>query len=132
MQVDGTHFAKQVHSSKALRCQPGESSFEGWDSLASPVESHNGWASRCPYHVQGYADYIVLAVEGKFAENLTCIMNKGLRQVVNWCKRENLRVSTPKMVIVPLTLKRKGLGAYCILKINESVLPFPARLNIWR
>lgn len=38
--------------------------------------------------IQGFADDIVSVVHEKFPEALTDI-NEGVRQLVNWCKREN-------------------------------------------
>lgn len=62
------------------------------------------------YHVQGYANDTDLAGQGRFSEAIADIMNEGLQQLVNWCRRQNLRVNASKMVILPFTHKRNGLG----------------------
>lgn len=51
---------------------------------------------------------------------ITDIMNKGLRQLADWCRRENLKVNASKRVVIPFTRKRKGLGAFQNVLINDD------------
>jgi len=77
------------------------------------------------YYIQSYADDIAIVVFGKFPNTVTDLMNRGLREINNWCKKEGLGVNPQKTIIVPFT--RKNLR--CIgpvryqninLKLSES------------
>jgi hypothetical protein len=69
----------------------------------------------------GYADDIVIIVQGKFAHTLRDVMQKGLNVVVKWAGKEGLNISPHKTAIVTLTKKRilEGLGP---LIINDKEL----------
>jgi len=60
----------------------------------------------------GYADDIVIIVQGKFAHIVREIMQEALNVVVKWAVKEGLNISPHKTAIVPFTTRRKteGLG----------------------
>jgi hypothetical protein len=60
----------------------------------------------------GYADNIVIIVQGKFAHTFREIMQEALNVVVRWTVNEGLNISPHKTVIVPFTNRRRieGLG----------------------
>jgi hypothetical protein len=60
----------------------------------------------------GYADNIVIIVQGKCAHSVREIMQEDLNVVVKWTVKEGLNISLHKTVIVPFTNRRKieGLG----------------------
>jgi hypothetical protein len=60
----------------------------------------------------GYADDIVITVQGKFAHTVREIMQKALNVVAKWAAKEGLNISPHKTAIVPFTNRRKleGLG----------------------
>jgi hypothetical protein len=60
----------------------------------------------------GYADDIVIIVQGKFAHTVTELMQQALNVVVKWAEKEGLNISPHKTAIVPFTNKRilEGLG----------------------
>lgn len=92
-----------------------------------PLDGLLAVLSQSPYHAEGYADNILLAVQGRFIT----IMNYRLQQLTNWCRRENLRLNAFKTLVIPFTYKRKGLGTFRTLETMSSVLPSPVRQNIW-
>jgi hypothetical protein len=65
----------------------------------------------------GYADDIVITVQGKFTHTVRELMQAALNEVVNWATKEGLSVSSQKTVVVPFTNKRKieGLGPLTLL-----------------
>jgi len=60
----------------------------------------------------GYADNMVIKVQGKFAHTVRDIMQEALNMVVKWAVKEDLNISPHKTAIVPLTNRRntEGLG----------------------
>jgi hypothetical protein len=55
----------------------------------------------------GYADDIVIIVQGKFAHTVRELMQEALNVVVKWGVKEGLNISPHKTAIVPFTNKRK-------------------------
>lgn len=72
-------------------------------------------------YIQGYADDIVLMVQGKYCNVVADMMNVGLRLVNRWCEREGLSVNPLKTVIVPFTRKR-NLESLSRLKLGNTQL----------
>ena len=70
------------------------------------------------YYIQSYADDIAIVVFGKFLNTVTDLMNGGLREINNWCKKEGLGVNPQKTVIVPFT--RKNLRGHEIPKYKSE------------
>jgi retron-type reverse transcriptase len=64
------------------------------------------------FNTFGYADKIVIIVQGKFAHTVREIMQKALNVVAKWAVKEGLNISPHKTAIVPFTNRRKieGLG----------------------
>ena len=60
----------------------------------------------------GYADGIVIIVQGTFAHTVREIMQEALNVVVKWAVKEGPNISPHKTAIVPFTNRRKieGLG----------------------
>ena len=60
----------------------------------------------------GYADEIVITVQGKFAHTVREIMQKALNVVAEWAVKEGLNISHHKTAMVLFTNRRKieGLG----------------------
>ena len=60
----------------------------------------------------GYADDIVIIVQGKYAHTVREIMQEVLNVVVKWVDKEGLSINPHKTAIVPFTNRRKteGLG----------------------
>ena len=60
----------------------------------------------------GYADDIIIVVQGKFAHTLREIMQEALNVVVKWAVKEGLNISPHKTAIVRFTNRRntEGLG----------------------
>jgi hypothetical protein len=61
----------------------------------------------------GYADDIVIIVQGKFANTIREIMQNSLNMVAKWAVKVGLNISPHKTAIVPFTNRRKieGLGS---------------------
>jgi retron-type reverse transcriptase len=64
----------------------------------------------------GYADDIVIIVQGKFAHTVREIMQKALNILAKWAAEEGLNISPQKTAIVPFTNKTipEGLGPLII------------------
>jgi len=64
------------------------------------------------FNTFGYADDIVIIVQGKFAHTVREIMQEALNVIVKWAVKEGLNISPHKTAIVPFTNKRntEGLG----------------------
>jgi hypothetical protein len=60
----------------------------------------------------GYADDIVIIVQGKFSYTVREVMQNALNMVSKWAAREGLNISPHKTAIIPFTNRRKieGLG----------------------
>jgi hypothetical protein len=60
----------------------------------------------------GYADDIVIIIQGKFAHTIREIMQNTLNMVAKWAVKEGLNIRSHKTAIVPFTNRRKieGLG----------------------
>jgi hypothetical protein len=69
----------------------------------------------------GYADDIVIIVQGTFANNVREIMQEALNVVAKWAAKEGLSISPQKTAMVPFNNRRKteGLGP---LKLNGKEL----------
>jgi hypothetical protein len=65
----------------------------------------------------GYADDIVIIVQGKFTHTVRELMQAALNEVVKWTTKEGLSISPQKTVVVPFTNKRniEGLGPLILL-----------------
>jgi hypothetical protein len=55
----------------------------------------------------GYADDIIIIVQGKFAHTVRELMEGALNVVVKWAVKEGLNISLHKTAIVPFTNRRK-------------------------
>lgn len=77
--------------------------------------------SEADIYAQGYADDIVLMVQGKYCNVVADIMNVGLRCVQTWCQREGLSVNPTKTTIVPFT-RKKNLESLSRLRLGPSKL----------
>jgi len=64
------------------------------------------------FSTSGYADDIVIIVQGKFTHTIGEIMQKALNVVLKWAVKDGLYISPHKRAIVPFTNRRKlkGLG----------------------
>ena len=64
------------------------------------------------FNTFGYADDIVIIVQGKFTHTIREVMQNALNVVVKWTVKEGLNISPQKTAIVPFTNRRniKGLG----------------------
>jgi hypothetical protein len=64
----------------------------------------------------GYADDIVIIVQGKFAHTVREIMQEALNVVAKWTVKEGLNISPHKTAIFPFIKRRKieGLGPLII------------------
>jgi hypothetical protein len=75
----------------------------------------------------GYADDIVIIVQGKFVHTVREVMQEALNLIVKWAVKEGLNISPHKTAIVPFTNRRKteGLGLLILhgkeLKILDEV-----------
>jgi hypothetical protein len=78
----------------------------------------------------GYADDIVIIVQGKFMHTVREIMQQALNVVDRWAKKEGLNISPQKTAIVPFTNRRKleGLGP---LTLHGKELKMLAKSSIW-
>jgi hypothetical protein len=65
----------------------------------------------------GYADDIVIIVQGKFTHTVKELMQAALNKVVKWTTKEGLNTSPQKTVVIPFTNKRnkEGLGPLTLL-----------------
>ena len=77
---------------------------------------------------QGYADDVVLMVQGKFTNTVADIMNDSLRHVTNWCQREGLSINPSKTVVVPFT-RKKNLESLSRLRIGSTQLEVSATVK---
>ena len=59
------------------------------------------------FSTYGYADDIVIIVQGKFAYTVRDIMQEALNVVVKWAVSEGLNISPHKTAIVPFTIEGK-------------------------
>jgi hypothetical protein len=55
----------------------------------------------------GYADDIVIIVQGKFANTVRELMKIALNMIAEWAVKEDLNISPHKTVTVPFTNRRK-------------------------
>jgi hypothetical protein len=62
------------------------------------------------FSTYGYADDIVIIVQGKFAHTVSEVMQQALNVVVKWAEREGLTISPLKTAIVPFTKRKKTEG----------------------
>jgi hypothetical protein len=69
-------------------------------------------ASGPGFNMLGYADDIVIIVQGKFAHTVGALMQSALNMVVKWAVKEGLKISPHKTAIVHFTNRRnvEGLG----------------------
>ena len=59
------------------------------------------------FNTFGYADDIVIIVQGKFAHTVREIMQNALNVVAKWAVKEGLNISPHKTAMVPFTNRRK-------------------------
>lgn len=59
------------------------------------------------YYTQGYADDIVILIQGKYLNTISEVMQSALKLVENWCSKVNLVVNPTKTTLIPFTRKRK-------------------------
>ena len=71
--------------------------------------------------VQGYADDIVLMVQGKFTNIVADVMNVNLQYVNKWCLAEGLHINPTKTVVVPFT-RKKNLDSLSRLRLGQTQL----------
>jgi len=62
------------------------------------------------FNTFGYADDIIIVVQGKFAHTVREIMQEALNVVVKWAVKEGLNISPHKTAIVPFTNRRNTEG----------------------
>ena len=84
------------------------------DSLLTELSEANIYA-------QGYADDIVIMVQGKYCNVVADIMNANLRRVNSWCNREGLSINPAKTIIVPFT-RKKNLESLSRLRLGPAAL----------
>jgi len=72
----------------------------------------------------GYADDIVIIIQGKFAHTVREIMEEALNMVVKWAVKEGLNISPHKTAIVSFTNRRntEGLGPLTLYGKELTVL----------
>jgi hypothetical protein len=58
------------------------------------------------FNTFGYADDIVIIVQGKFVHTVRELMQKSLNVVGKWAVKEGLKISPHKTAIVPFTNRR--------------------------
>jgi ribonuclease HI len=68
----------------------------------------------------GYADDVVIVVQGKFGSSVSDIMNDALRHVALWCEKEGLSVNPSKTCLVPFT-RRRNLNLKDILFFGKKL-----------
>jgi len=71
--------------------------------------------------VQGYADDLVLMVQGKFVNVVADVMNVNLQLVNDWCHGEGLSINPSKTVVVPFT-RKKNLESLSRLRLGPTQL----------
>jgi retron-type reverse transcriptase len=59
------------------------------------------------FRTLGYADDIVIIVQGKFAKTVRGLMQSALNMKAEWAVKEGLNISPQKTAIVPFTNRRK-------------------------
>jgi hypothetical protein len=75
------------------------------------------------FNIFGYADDIIIIVQGKFAHTVRELMQTALNLAVKWAVKEGLKINPHKTAIIPFTNRRilEGLGPLCLF-IRVSVL----------
>jgi hypothetical protein len=58
------------------------------------------------YYTVGYADDMVVFINGKFLHSVSEVLQTALRKIQKWCERTNLCINPYKTVIIPFTRKR--------------------------
>jgi len=78
----------------------------------------------------GYADDIVIIVQGKVTHTVKETLQNALNMVAKWAVKEGLNISPHKTAMVPFTNRRKieGLGP---LNLMVKILKCWIRLSIW-
>lgn len=77
------------------------------------------------YYAQGYADDIVIAVQGPCESTISELMQNALNITQTWCYKEGLKINPSKTTLIPFTRKRK------LAKIKPPII-FGERLHIKR
>ena len=82
------------------------------------------------FSTYGYADNILIIVQGKFAYTVRELMQEALHVVVKWAVSEDLNISPHKTAIVPFTNRRKieDLGP---LVLHGKELKMLGEVNYW-
>lgn len=76
-----------------------------------------------PVQTVGYADDLVILVNGKFPSIVAGIMNEALIKVEKWCNMYQLSINPSKTVVIPFTRKRD-------LKNMQSVKMYDKELQL--
>jgi hypothetical protein len=81
----------------------------------------------------GYADDIVIIVQGKYTHIVRELMQAALNKVVKWTTKEGLSISPHKTVVVPFTNKRniEGLGPLTLLGRQLQLLGGVKHLGVF-
>jgi hypothetical protein len=68
----------------------------------------------------GYANDIIIIVQGKFTHTVRELMQDALNEVVKWTTKEGLSISPQKTVVVPFTNRRtiEGVGPLALMVGN--------------
>jgi hypothetical protein len=76
------------------------------------------------FNTCGYADDMVIIIQGKFAYMVRELMQAALNVVDNWTAKEGLSISPHKTVVVPFTNRREleGLGPLILCSKQLQVL----------
>ena len=75
--------------------------------LWNPVVDRLSVTNDLGFSTFGYADDIVIIVQGKFSNTIRHIMQQALNVVVKWAAKERLNISLQKTVFVPITIRKK-------------------------
>jgi hypothetical protein len=75
------------------------------------------------YNTYGYADDIVIIIQGKFEHTIREIMQEALNVVAIWAANEGLKISPHKTAIVPFTNRRKTEGLGPLLLHGKEHIP---------
>ena len=59
-----------------------------------------------PFQTVGYADDIVILVNGKFPETVSSTMQNAMNIVEKWCKDTQLTINPNKTTVIPFTRKK--------------------------
>jgi ribonuclease HI len=81
-----------------------------------------------PIHTVGYADDLVILVNGKFPGTVSEIMNEALRKVERWCNCNQLSINPSKTIVIPFT-RKKTLPRIQQIKLYGRVLELSSEVK---